>query len=380
MSRTPKGFITEKNGKTYVRITYTDARSGKRRELMRRASDKKEARDILKNLRDELSRSNREQHIEGSRLTFGKLADIYQERKLIAPQYVGERKVAGLRSWKVLRGYLVPLREHFGRMKIASITPHHLEQYRLMRLATPKQRGGKQRTITNVNREMELARPLFVYAKREGWLEVNPFDRGERLISKADEVKRTRVLNIDEERLLVKACGTTEYRRRLLPLLYCALDTGMRRGEVLSLRWSNVFIPSRIIVIPARHTKTLKERTVPISERLAREFERMRQERKDDADDALIFSVVDIRKSFKKACADAGIIGLKWHDLRASAGSRLITNGLSIEETAKILGHTVLGTTYAHYLRIESTTINKAAHIMNTLNESAAPHPTEHTE
>ncbi len=354
------GFIVEKNGKTYARICYTD-NSGKRRELMRLApGGKREAKKLLKQLCGELNKTNRDEIIEGSRLTFNKLADIYAERKLIPPQYVGDRKVAGLRSWKVLHGYLAPLREHFGRQKIVSITSHNLEQYKLTRLATPKKRGGKTRSITNVNRELELLRTIFIYAKRQGWLEVNPFERGERLISKADETRRERVLSIEEERQLLVACEQTTYRQRIVPLLICAIDTGMRRGELLSLRWSDVDLLSRTIFIKALNTKTLTARMVPISERLAKAFEEMRADAVGGDDDAPIFSFTDIRKSFGAACKEAGIVGLRWHDLRATTASRLISSGLSIEETAKILGHTVLGTTYAHYLRIGSQTVSKA--------------------
>jgi integrase len=363
MPKERKGYITEKNGRIYARITYTDSR-GKRRELTRKASDKREARKILKQLREEINKPRPEQSIEGSRITFSKLADIYQERKLIAPVYVGDRKVAGLRSWKTLRGYLIPLRDHFCNQKISTITHRDIEQYKLTRLATPKKRGGGARTIANVNRELELLRSLLIYAKQEGWIQDNPFDRGG-LISKADETRRERVLSFDEEQKLLDAC--TDKRSHIKALLICAVDSGMRRGELLSLRWADVDLASRIINVQAMNTKTLMSRKVPISDRLATHLEEMRNGAPDDAH---LFTVFDIRKAFYNSCKIAGLTGLRFHDLRATTASRLIGAGLPLEEVAKILGHTVLNTTYQHYTRVNSETLDRAREALNRLNGS----------
>ncbi|HEX5082299.1 MAG TPA: tyrosine-type recombinase/integrase [Blastocatellia bacterium] len=364
MPKERKGYIAEKNGRIYARITYTDSQ-GKRRELTRRASDKREAKKLLKQLRDEINKPRPETAIEGSRITFSKLADIYQERKLTPPQYVGDRKVSGLRSWKTLLGYLVPLRDHFHNQKINAITHHDIEQYKLIRLSTPKKRGGKSRTITNVNRELELLRSMLIYAKNEGWIQSNPFDRGG-LISKADEKKRDRVLSLEEEQRLLDAC--TDKRCHIKPLLVCAIDTGMRRGELLSLQWSDIDLKNRIIFIKALNTKTLTARTVPISDRLAVHLEGMRNKAGDDDDDVRLFTVVDIRKSFHKACETAGIVGLHFHSLRATFCTRLIEAGMPIEQVAKLSGHTQLSTLYRHYLSTTQETIQRAADILNSLN------------
>jgi integrase len=362
MAKEQKGCVVERAGKLYVRITYHDSK-GKRRELMRRASDKREARKILKQLREEINKPRPEQALEGSRITFSKLADIYQDRKLTPPQYSGDRKVSGLRSWKSLRGYLVPLREHFHNQKISAITHHDIEAYKLKRLATPKKRGGKSRTITGVNRELELLRSLLIYAKNEGWIQSNPFDRGG-LISKADETRRERVLSFDEEQKLLDAC--TDKRSHIKTLLICALDTGMRRGELLSLQWSDIDLASRTINIRALNTKTLTTRAVPISDRLSVHLEEMRN---GTADDAHLFTVVDIRKAFYNSCEKAGITGLRFHDLRATTASRLISVGMPLEEVAKILGHTVLNTTYQVYTRVNSETLDRAREALNKVNK-----------
>jgi integrase len=92
-------------------------------------------------------------------------------------------------------------------------------------------------------------------ALREGWIVRNPFLGSDTLISPADEHRRVRVLSRDEEALLLDACD--ENRTTLKGIIVCALDTGMRRGEIFSLRWKDVDLKNRRINIQAMNTKTL---------------------------------------------------------------------------------------------------------------------------
>lgn len=91
---------------------------------------------------------------------------------------------------------------------------------------------------------------------------------GDPLISTADERKRERIITRDEELRLLNACDD-RWRRHLRPILICALDTGMRRGGILSLQWSDVDFEDRVLTIRAFNTKTMKERQVSMTTRLA---------------------------------------------------------------------------------------------------------------
>src|SRR5262245_10731785 len=95
-----KGFIVERAGKLYVRVCYTDS-LGRRRELMRRAQDRKHARELKKELIKQLDspEGNQRAELDGAKLTFRQLAERYEAVRLIPAQYVGDRKVAGLRSF-----------------------------------------------------------------------------------------------------------------------------------------------------------------------------------------------------------------------------------------------------------------------------------------
>jgi hypothetical protein len=157
MPKERSGCIVKKESKLYVRVTYHDS-SGKRHELMRRAKDKKHAKQLLKQLLSELNHPNKEKRIEGSRLIFSQLAEDYKDKRLIPPVYQQERKIAGLRSWKRQHTFLKPLIECFGSRRVQNITPHDIESYKLLRLKTPtireKDAAGNNvgvRSIANVN-------------------------------------------------------------------------------------------------------------------------------------------------------------------------------------------------------------------------------------
>jgi len=356
MPKDRTGFIIEKGEKIYARICYTDA-TGIRRELKRRASDRTEAKKLLKELQIQLDADDRDRQLVAERMTFEQLAKRYGEFKHIPAEYVGDRKVAGLRSLEAPKHWLKRLVAHFGKRRIRSITHSEIESYKLKIL-----REGK--AIATANRELEVLRACMNFAKREGWLIRTPFELGAPLISKADEAKRSRVLSREEENRLLAAC--TERRAHLRPLVIAAIDTGMRRGELLTLKWSDVGLPSRTIRLQAFNTKTAQARTVPISERLATELEILWQVCKDAS--SLVFGIEDnVKRSFTTACKLAEISDLTFHDLRHTYATRLAAAGLPLNELAGLLGHTQLQTTL-RYANTTAETISRAAELLNKLN------------
>jgi len=236
-------------------------------------------------------------------------------------------------------------------------------------LNTPK-RDGKERAIASVNRELEQLRAILRFAKNEGHINASPFERASTpLISKADETKRTRVLSFAEERKLLKACETQD-RRHLIPLIIFAVETGMRKGEMLSLRWSDVDGFNRQITVRATTTKTLQARVVPISKRLYDVLDAMS---KADTRSLEVFRAAPVftwkkwQNSWEAACEAAGIKGLRWHDLRATFITRLVEQGVPVELVAKISGHADVATLYAHYLRSSASAIETARKALDSM-------------
>jgi integrase len=300
-------------------------------------------------------------------MTFRQLAETYEEHKLIPAEYVGERKVAGLRSLNAPQIFLATLTNHFGSRPIKAITYADIEKFKRTRLKTQTVKG-KARSITSVNRELEMLRAVLNYAKREGWILRNPFESGAPLISKADEVHRERLLDRREEERLLAVCVGRRGHLRLL--LIAALDTACRRGELIQMKWSDVDFENRAIHVRAMTTKTARSRSVPISSRLLAELEKLRRNAASDED--LIFGVTDnVKKSFVSACREAGIEDFRFHDCRHTAITRMIQKGLPPSLVMKISGHTQMAT-FARYVNVDDDAIRRAAQAIDDFHNEAA--------
>jgi integrase len=357
------GFIVERAGKLYVRVSYTDS-LGKRRELMRRATDRQHARQLKKDLVKQLDSADAEQKLAAEKTSFREVAERYKEQKLIPAQYVGDRKVAGRRSLESPLRWIQLLIDHFGNARLRFITHSAIDAYRLQRL-----QAGL--SIASTNRELELLRSVLNYAKREGLIDKTPFELGSPLIHKADETRRTRVMTPDEETKLLAAC--VGRRAHLRPIIIAAVDTGMRRGELFTLTWADVNLSSRTISIRAFHTKTAQGRVTPISERLFYELTRLYAD-SPDREAGLVFGVTDsVKKAWKSACNAAEVEGLRMHDLRATFITRMIEAGMPAEEVSKISGHSQIQTLYSHYLRITNEAIGRAAELLNQMHDTNQP-------
>src|SRR5215510_10861389 len=273
MGKTRSGSVRRRDGSIYARISFTDD-EGHRREVWRKAENKTQAKALINDLLRTLD-DHGERALEGANMTFKDLADEYQRNALVPPKYVGDRKVAGQRSYLSRRSLLRHLRAYFGKNKLREITPNLIQRYRLKRLDTPivyKDKDGavtitRTRSISAVNRELQLLRRILNVAVAEGLIIRSPFSNSRSLISIADERKRERILTREEEERLLAAC--TDKRERIRPIVICAIDTGMRKSEILGLKWTDINLVERIITVVAFNTKTAQERQVAMTERLA---------------------------------------------------------------------------------------------------------------
>lgn len=355
-----RGYVYKEEGCWIARLTFTDA-SGKRRNIKRRAANKSAANDALKEIIRKLDQQG-EKAIDGDLLLFRELSKMDRERHVFPAEYRGERKVAGLRSYIPIQIYLDVLTAYFGGSRVRDINPTDVQRFQLERLKTPTQ-GGRERSLTSVNRELEVLRAVFNFARRQGWIARTPFESGAILISKAHEVQRERILTRDEEERLLMAC--TGWRAHLRPLLICALDTAMRRGEMFGLRWSDVDFDTGLIRIRATTTKTLKQRTVGLTSRLKAELWALWEKATDE--NALVFGLTNnCRSSFKAVCRAAGIEGLRLHDLRHCAITRMIQAAMPIPEVMKISGHTEMST-FLRYVNANEQTAQRAAQALDGL-------------
>ena len=359
----------------YACVSYTDD-TGKRQQWTERAMNKTAARsraaEMLAELADETPAS-----IQGRDMTFAQLVDYYKETYLLDPEYRDGRKIAGLRSKYDYQKRLKPLREFFDRKKLRSITHGDLQRYRTHRLKVPVILGRntkgtdkkgkpreKPRSIATVHRELSLMRRILNIAVSNSWIVRNPFHQGESLIKPGEETPRERIISREEEQRLLAACDGE--RQHLRAILICALDTGMRRGEIFSLTWSDIDFESGLITIRAFNTKTMRERQIAMTERLAIELECLTANRTGE----LVFGIkTHAQHSFDKAKKKAGLADLRFHDLRHTHATRLVGAQMPLAEVGRVLGHTQPSTTF-RYVNINADTARRAADLLNQFNST----------
>ncbi len=357
-----------KDGRWFARLTITDE-SGKRRNIVRRAKDKTEAREILKRLLRKIDDEG-SKVVDFARLTFSDLADYYENRYLHEAVYVNGQKVSGLRDVARPKELLKHFRAFFGRKKLREITYGDLLAYRDARFKVQTQ-YKRQRTIASWNREAAVLRRILSVGCQQGWLLKNVFHCGDPLIIVSAERRREKVLTVSEEVKLLEACDSHPYRTHLKSLLIFLLDTGCRKGEALKLRWRAVCFESRVITLEATTTKTLKARQVMMTERLYRELSALYETSPKDLDGRVFSITNNVRKSFASVCQVAsikhgGIDGLTLHSLRHTAATRLVQSGMNPQLAGRLLGHSQPQTTY-RYLSADLETAAQAVTMLEAL-------------
>ncbi len=161
--------------------------------------------------------------------------------------------------------------------------------------------------------------------------------------------QRERVLTLEEESQLIDVSPEP-----LKTVLIISLNTGMRLGEIPGLRWEWTDLKDNFIFLPQTHTKSKEARRVPINP-VVRKL--LLEKRLESGGSEFVFPrtfkydlIGKIRRSFKTACVETGIVCLRFHDLRHTAATRMIESDVHIEKVSKILGHSSIQMTmrYAH--------------------------------
>ena len=196
---------------------------------------------------------------------------------------------------------------------------------------------------SSINRHLEALSKMFNLCIADGLLDKNPMET----ISKMKEENyKIRVLTKDEETTLFIVLD-----ERLKPIVICALKTGMRKGEILTLKWLNIDFKNNYIEL--LHTKSGKKRKIPMSKTLRK----ILLEIKETSTSEYVFvnpktnkPYTDIKKAFRTALDKAGIKDFVFHDLRHTFATRLIEKGVDIVVVKELLGHADISTTmiYTH--------------------------------
>jgi integrase len=188
---------------------------------------------------------------------------------------------------------------------------------------------------------------MFSLAVEWGWLTENP---ALKLKSLKGENKRTRFLANEEINRLIES--SNEY---LKPIIITAISTGMRKGEILNLKWKDIDFEHGFIKL--ERTKNGEIRDVPISSNLLRTLKGLEESRKIGNyvfcyEDGRIRSSSAIQYCFTRVCRIAGIQDFHFHDLRHTAASLYASRGCDLVTLQHLLGHKSINMTmrYAHLL------------------------------
>lgn len=258
------------------------------------------------------------------------------------------------RSWRDDVYITNMLKEYFSGRSLREITPVLVERFKADR-SKGLTKKDTQRCPATVNRELDVLSKIFSLAIDSEKAETNPCSKVKKL---RVNNQRYRYLTHEEQPLLLAALNGP--RSHLKPIVTVALGTGMRLGEQLRLRRRDVDF-FRNIVTP-KETKNGKDRDIPLNGEVRVVLSELC---KNKAADDYVFSSpkteghqTEVKKGFKTALRIAGIEGLRWHDLRATFGTRMGEAGYDAFTIAQLLGHSDIRMT-ARYVR--GTERNKRA-------------------
>lgn len=329
------------------RIKYRDAAGKQVMETVGKEADGMTRKQAESELRERLVRVERKGYRRPSALTFEEWSATWFEE--------GQKR----RSWKVgtvvrYRTVLSYLDGYFGRMRLDAIRPRDVAGY-------VRERHGTFAAKT-VNLHLNLLHDVFKTAVREELIAANPVTGAER-----PKVVRSRwrILEPNEVPRLSKAFSDDRARRVFLTFIL----TGLRRSELVGLRWGHVNLSDRTLRVVESKSEE-GERLIALPHSLATELEQHYAGTEYRADTDYVFAhptkgsrmCADwFRLEFANARKKAGIEGrIRLHDLRHAALTNLAATGASPIAVMATAGHRSMQTT-KQYLHLAGVTFEQDA-------------------
>ena len=221
-----------------------------------------------------------------------------------------------------------------GSVPLDQIKLEDVERARIKR----KKKGNLASTI---NRACNDLKAMINKAVDLEIIEKNPIAKLKRL--KTDSNAMVRYLSLDEEKRLLDHLYGGEVDDYLAHMTLVALNTGLRRGEILSLKQCDVDLDKRMLTVQGSGAKSGQTRHVPLN-LLAW---CVLYDRKDNEP---VFGQREFKRSWKTLLTNSKIDDFRFHDTRHSFASKLVMKGVPLNTTRELLGHADLTMTlrYAH--------------------------------
>ena len=286
-------------------------------------SNRRLADQIDRKFKDELT-AQRNQLVQfNPYLTFGELAIKFIAEGLSKPWHLDRLKI------------LLP---YFSDTRLSQINKGTARQFRVAR------HKEKQLTDTTINRDLECLRHLLFWAMDEGLISSNPLSR---MRLEQERKKKRPVLSLEEEMLLLPACAP-----HLAPIVTAALESGMRRSEILQQDWRDIDFGRRLLFVTKSKTAGGESREIPLTSIL---FNLLWERRQNEGP---IFTyegkpIKRIKTAWKAAIRRAGIRYLPFHYLRHTHNSRMLEAGVLREVRMAIMGHSTGNDPQSTYEHVE---------------------------
>lgn len=242
------------------------------------------------------------------------------------------------RGYSRTRYVLTALESEFGTIPLATLTSFRIERWKVER--------RKSVAPATVNRELTLLKAMLGKAVQWGMLDTNPAAAVKPF---AVSNQRLRYLTTDELAALATAAAA-DIAAWLAPAITLAVNLGLRRGELLRLRWRDLRPEQHLAAI--LETKSGKPRYVPLNATV----EALLATLPRDGETILAWpwgepiNGTTLYAAFKRACVAAKIIDCRWHDLRHTFASHCVMAGVDLATVKELLGHASLEMTmrYSH--------------------------------
>lgn len=300
------------------------------------------------------------------------------------------------RGYKQKATLVTQLVEIFGHYPLRYFSTRLLETWQTERLTQGAKRkvvkkgfGGKKVVVelpgtpkgnapATINRLLASIKHMITKAVEWEMVEEEALRRVRRVKLLEENNRRLRYLSKEECEALINVSSN-----HLRPIIIMALNTGMRRGEILNLQWTNVDLKHGFILLDK--TKNGDRREIPINETLRRTLktlprrldvsylfynENTVKDDKTSEDTVQVKPYGDIGTAFTKACKKAGVNDFHFHDLRHTFASHLIMAGVDITTVKELLGHKTLTMTLRYAHLAPSHKVKAVDLLDNTLNKN----------
>ena len=245
------------------------------------------------------------------------------------------------RQFDQRKKHLAWWKERLGANYLADINADKLNACKrqlMAREATNQPVKGRIKAAT-IHNYLNALSALLNFTKRElNWIRHNPMQE----ITKPKMPKgRVRYLTKEEREALMTACQVEGRHPLLYLLVVLAISTGMRKGELLNLRWQDVKFSKNVLVV--EDSKNGDKRSVPLTGLAHKVLQEASKIRRLDTD--LIFArtdglaPVELKKHWEAAVEKANLVDFHFHDLRHTAATYLLESGVTLPVLSAILGH-----------------------------------------